>query len=159
MVGISLVYGISGMYLNHMGENDPAFVTVEKSIQMPTGLSHSEFVAQWDALDIATIKAQMVIDSEHDRLMLNGGIGVYNSKTGIVDYELHRRKEFVYWINRLHYSRVSGWNVMADIFAVSLIFFALSGIFMVRGKRGVMGRGKYLVILGILIPIIYILLS
>ena len=159
MVGISMVYAISGIYLNHMKDSDPAFVTVEESIQMQDQLSLNDFEAAWNKLGITPIRNQMAIDSSHCRLMLEGGIGIYNKATGIVDYELHRRKEFVYWINRLHYSRVAGWNIMADIFATSLIFFAISGLFMIRGKKGLLGRGKYFVIIGILIPILYIIFA
>jgi len=48
---------------------------------------------------------------------------------------------------------------MADLFAIGLIFFAISGLFMVRGKRGIAGRGKWFLIIGLLIPIAYILLA
>lgn len=159
MVGISLVYGISGIYLNHMGESDPAFVTVEESVQMPAGLNDKDFSAKWSERGMVEIKRQMPIDSTCRRLMLDGGIGVYNVETGIVDYETHRRKEFVYWINRLHYNKLSGWSIMGDIFAISLIFFAVSGLFMVRGSKGLKGRGKWYLIIGVAIPIIYVLMA
>jgi hypothetical protein len=48
---------------------------------------------------------------------------------------------------------------MGDLFAVSLIFFAVSGLLMVKGKNGIAGRGKWYLIVGIIIPILYIILS
>ncbi len=48
---------------------------------------------------------------------------------------------------------------MADIFAGSLIFLAISGLFMVKGKHGITKKGKWYLIIGLLIPILYILLA
>jgi uncharacterized membrane protein YhdT len=48
---------------------------------------------------------------------------------------------------------------MADFFAASLIFLALSGLFIVKGKRGLAGSGKWYLIAGILAPVIYVILN
>ena len=48
---------------------------------------------------------------------------------------------------------------MGDFFAFSLVFFAISGLFMIKGKNGIAGRGKWYLLIGILIPIIYMILS
>lgn len=48
---------------------------------------------------------------------------------------------------------------MADFFAISLIFFAVSGLFIVSKKNGIAGRGKWFVIAGICIPIIYLIIG
>lgn len=157
MIGVCLVYGISGFLLNHMDGKDPAFKTIEETLLLEKNLSNDELSILWSDKKLPEIKKIMSIDETHHRLMLNGGIGVYNSATGIVDYELHKKNEFIYWINKLHYNKVNGWTIMADIFAVSLIFFAVSGVFIVKGKRGISGRGKWYMILGLLIPVVYII--
>ena len=91
--------------------------------------------------------------------MLEGGVGVYNSVTGVTEYEVHVKRPVIYWFNRLHYNRVNGWNVMGDFFAVSLVFFALSGLFMMKGKNGIAGRGKWFLLIGLLIPVLYVVFS
>jgi len=160
MVGISLVYAISGILLNHMGEKDLAFKTEEKMVQVPANMSDSELSAYWNKQDdLPQLKKVFTIDEEHSRLMLDRGVGIYSRGKGVVDYEKHSVRKFIFWINRLHYSKVKGWNIMADFFAASLIFFAVSGLLIVKGKHGISGRGKWLLILGILIPIIYVMLS
>lgn len=160
MVGICLVYGISGILLNHMDGKDPAYTTKEKSIRIEKGLSTDGLGAYWNSRQhLPPLKKVVSIDEEHYRLMLQGGVGVYNRDNGEVDYETHRQRPFVYWINKLHYNKVGGWRIMADFFAVSLIFFALSGLFLVRGKGGIRGRGKWYVAIGVLIPVLYVILS
>lgn len=159
MVGVCLVYGISGFLLNHMNGKDPAFKTVEMTVQLEKSLTNEELTVLWADKELPELKRIMSIDDVHSRLMLNGGIGVYNSATGLVDYETHSKNEFIYWINKLHYNRVKGWSIMADIFAISLIFFAISGLFMVKGKHSISGKGKWYLVAGLLIPVLYIILA
>ncbi len=159
MVGVSIIYGVSGMIVNHMGETDPAFRTIEESILIDKNLMQSELMTEFESRNLPLVKRVAPIDDEHMRVMLDGGVGVYNSATGELVYEQHQKRPIVYWFNRLHYNRVKGWNFMGDLFAGSLIFFALSGIFMVRGKVGVAGRGKWYLLAGLIIPLLYILLS
>ncbi|MDR1456010.1 MAG: PepSY-associated TM helix domain-containing protein [Tannerella sp.] len=159
MVGVCLVYGISGFLLNHMDGKDPAFETKEETLQFDANLSHEELSVLWKDKGLPELKRVMAVDGAHSRLMLNGGIGIYNSATGIVDYEIHSKNEFIYWINRLHYNKIRGWSVMADLFAFALIFFAVSGLLIAKGRTGLAGSGKWYLLAGIIIPILYILLS
>lgn len=123
-------------------------------------MNAEELSVEWSSkASLPVLKHVMPVDSENFRLMLDGGIGVYHAVSGITDYEVHHKRPVVYWFNRLHYNRIKGWNVMGDFFAFSLIFFALSGMFMVKGKNGLAGRGKWLLVSGILIPVLYILFS
>lgn len=160
MVGICIIYGVSGMLLNHMNGKDPSFKSTFAELALDKGLDAGQVKAFWDAdSSLPVLKRILPIDSDHFRLMLEGGVGVYNSATGVIEYEVHEKRPVVYWFNRLHYNRVNGWSFMGDFFAVSLIFFAVSGLFMVKGKNGLMGRGKWLLLLGILIPVVYIIVS
>ncbi|WP_439185098.1 PepSY-associated TM helix domain-containing protein [Carboxylicivirga taeanensis] len=157
MVGITIIYGISGYVLNHMDGKDPAYETVEGIALLPAGLSKTQVKEAWVLQDeLPAIKRILPIDGEHYRLMLDGGIGVYQSNNGEVVYEQHRKKPFIYFINKLHYNKVGGWTLMGDIFAFTLIFFAISGLFMVKGPKGLGGRGKWYLLIGLAIPIIYL---
>lgn len=158
MVGLCLVYGISGMVLNHMNGKDPAFHTEQEMLALAVGLDASSLPKAWNVdSGRPSLKRVFVIDDDNYRLILDGGVGIYNVKTGQVDYEHYTRRPLVYWLNRLHYNRLHNWSFAGDFFAVSLIFFAVSGMLMVKGKNGLRGRGKWYLLVGILIPILYII--
>ncbi len=160
MVGVCFVYAISGILLNHMNGKDPAYVTEEHSVQLEQQLAPEEVKVRWtDKGGLPKLNKVVPIDDTHYRLLFSGGTGVYDRHTGNADYEQYTKRELVYWINRLHYNKVKGWNVMGDFFAVSLLFFAISGLFMVKGKHGLAGYGKYYLVAGVLIPVIYILVG
>lgn len=160
MVGLCLVYGVSGFLLNHMDGKDPAFKTTEAMAKLRKGMSSDEIATEWNSnSELPHLKKVFRIDDEHFRIMMEGGVGIYNSQTGITEYETHVKRPVIYWINRLHCNRVNGWSIMGDFFAFSLVFFAVSGLFMIKGKYGIAGRGKWYLLVGIMIPIFYMVLS
>ena len=156
VVGITLVYGISGVILNHLGNSDPAYRIETKTIQLPANLSETELTTAWNMdKSLPPLKRIMRINDSRQRLFLEGGTGIYHSSDGSLSYETHTKRVLVYWINRLHYNKVKGWSPVADFFAGSLILLAISGLLMVKGKRGLAGSGKWYFIIGILIPVLF----
>ena len=60
-------------------------------------------------------------------------------------------------LNRLHYNPNRYWTIFSDIFLASLVIIVLSGLIMVKGKHGLWGRGGIELIVGIAIPIVFII--
>ena len=156
VVGITLVYAVSGIILNHLSNKDPAFRKEERTIQFPANLTDTELSAAWNADNkLPVLKRILRIDENSLRVFLEGGIGVYNAANGSLSYEKNEKRVLVYWINRLHYNKVKGWSPVADFYAGSLILLAITGLFMVKGKKGIAGSGKWYLLIGILIPILF----
>jgi hypothetical protein len=62
--------------------------------------------------------------------------------------------------NWLHLNRgKQAWTIVADAYAVLLLFLACSGMLMLPGKNGMRGRGWILVLIGAAVPIGYVVLS
>jgi hypothetical protein len=157
VVGFCIIYGVSGFLLNHLDGNDPAYKTIREHLVLPQGLSKSELEASWLAKEESPPLKQILNASPgYYRIMLNGGVGIYSIETGEVDYEFHQQRVLIYYLNKFHYNKVKGWTLTADFFAFSLIFLALSGLFMFPGKNGFGGRGKWFFAAGVLIPVVYI---
>ncbi len=159
MVGLSLVYGISGILLTHMNGKDPSYKVEDIDLTFDKGLTPEEFTQAWQSEpDRPKLNNVGEVRGKY-RLMLQGTLGEYDPETGNAQYQVSKKKPIAYWVNRFHYNRVKGWIPMADIFAGSLIFLAISGLFMVKGKHGIAKRGKWYLLIGILVPILYILLG
>ena len=45
----------------------------------------------------------------------------------------------------------------SDIYAAGLIFLAITGLFVLRGKNGIIGRGAWLTAIGIILPALFLL--
>lgn len=48
------------------------------------------------------------------------------------------------------------WTWMADLYAVVLAILAITGLFVLKGKKGITGRGAWLSTVGIIIPIVFL---
>jgi len=59
----------------------------------------------------------------------------------------------------LHLNHLKGvWTWVADAFAVLLIMLAATGLFILKGKNGLGGRGKWFVTAGLLLPAGFVVL-
>jgi len=47
---------------------------------------------------------------------------------------------------------------MADVYAVMLFVLAITGLFVIKGKKGIAGRGAWMTIIGIAIPVLFLII-
>jgi len=157
-VGITIIYAISGIILNHKknGE-DPAYKTEYLSYQLASGLKPNQVTDYWKHHISDYALNRIIPAGETYQIYLKGGLGTYNPISGELSFEVYEKKQWVYFMNKLHYNSKKGWTLMADIFAIAMLLFALSGMFIVPGKKGIRGRGKWLIAIGIIIPFFFFL--
>ena len=56
--------------------------------------------------------------------------------------------------NWLHTARgKKAWKYVADVYAVLLLYLAISGIFMIKGRLGFKWRGAMLICVGVAVPV------
>ncbi len=150
-VGIILIYGLSGMLLNH---EITAYSTAKQQAVIPKGIDRNGFFNYWNT-NHADIKLKNVIVKSNDfQLFIEGGVGSYQPASGQLAYETYQRNAIIDFVHRLHYNTIKGWKYMADFFAVALIFFAVSGLFISKGKKSIKRRGKWILMTGLLVPVI-----
>lgn len=77
-----------------------------------------------------------------------------NTTTGKGDYERVHKRHVFYESNLLHRNSIRGWKWVSDIFAFLLILISITGLFVLKGKKGILGRGKWFIAAGALLPII-----
>jgi hypothetical protein len=64
----------------------------------------------------------------------------------------------MYQVNALHLNRLKGWKWASDVFALILIVLSFTGLFVLRGMYGMARRGKWLIAVGMLPPLLALLL-
>jgi len=154
----TVVYGLSGLALNHMNDWNPSYI-----------VSHEEFQVDVESLgskpDEATIKKLLIsagVDARYKkhyraseqgiRVFVKNGSGTIDTASGRLSIEWVKRRPVFFTANKLHYNPGHLWTWFSDIFAGSLIFLAVSGLFMLKGRNGITRRGGVLTILGLIIP-------
>ena len=83
-----------------------------------------------------------------------------NVETGHVVDEGQKPRFILRFANWLHLNRgKKAWTYVADAYAAGLLLLATSGMFMIAGKKGMLGRGAVFVTLGVAIPVVYVVLA
>ena len=166
-VGTSIIFGISGIALNHLKDWNPNYeVTIERkttNIDLSKGNVNKEKVLRLlDEIDAEDdFKSYNFVEQGQIlRIYLSGRSSVtVRPSTGEVMAEYVKKRLVFYQVNFLHYNPNKWWMWFSDIFAGALIFLAITSFFIVRGKKGAWGRGGIYIVLGIIIPILFLVFS
>lgn len=162
--GLIIIYCLSGLALNHVDAWNPSFIIYKQAVSITGNYT----AATITPAQIQTFNT-MVGEAEHkvydaptpDQLKLyydNASLHL-NFTTGEGLYEKISRRPVFYQANVLHTNSLKGWKWVSDVFAVMLIVISVSGIFILKGKKGFSGRGKWLLLAGFVPPVVAIVIS
>jgi len=158
-VALILAYGISGIAVNHIDDWNPNYRFDNRDVAigpLPTGSLAEREAYVIDKLAIARTEVNGHFREANGdfRVYLGQGQEVRVRPDGVGRYlGLAKRKVF-FEVNVLHLNNLKGaWTYIADAFAGALIILALTGMTMMKGDRGFLGRGKYFVAAGLAIPV------
>lgn len=163
--GMTIVYGISGIALNHRVTRhwNPNIISRSAQFAIQPGLDKND-------IDKAFVKDILETQNETDSykqyyfpsttqlmIYLKGGHISVDLETGEGYLVKVRNRPFFREMNYLHYNKPKkAWTWFSDIFALALILLAITGLFIVKGKKGITGEGAILTIIGVLIPLIFL---
>lgn len=157
--GVTLIYAISGIAINHLDDWNPNYVitTTKVETNLSQGASKAEVLDMLESFgERNKYKNHYFPDNNNLKIFLKDGNFYVNLNSGKGLIEKNKRRAMFREMNYLHYNPVKWWTWFSDLYAGALIALAITGIFLVRGKRGITGRGAWLSILGIIIPIIFL---
>jgi hypothetical protein len=160
-VGLTFVYAMSGIAINHIGQWDPNFKSVVTHHQLEHKLPADEKAAAAQVMKELAIPEGLrdgYYDTDGTLLVTTDErtIGV-DPKSLDATEKSEKPRFFLRLANWLHYNRgKSAWTYIADGYAVFLLFLATSGLFMLKGRKGLIGRGAVLVAIGASVPLLYV---
>jgi hypothetical protein len=162
-VGFTLIYALSGIAMNHIDDWDPNFLATEttrKIAAIPDEVSDAEAVKRI-ALATGTTGKIDDIYRAGDELRLSYANGTKVTVIGdTATIQTRRDRPFFRIADWLHATRgKQAWRYIADAYAVLLLYLAISGIFMIKGRLGLRWRGATLIAVGLAAPLGYLVLS
>jgi hypothetical protein len=163
-VGFTFIYALSGLAVNHIADWDPNFRSAARTHQLPAPLTGGDEPVSKRVIEALGIEEppREIYRAAANRLEIvfdKGALHV-ETDTGKVLDDRQKPRFFLRAANYLHLNRgKKAWTWVADTYAVFLLFLACSGLFMIPGKKGLLGRGALLATLGALVPALYVLFS
>jgi hypothetical protein len=162
--GLTVMYAVSGIAVNHVEDWNPSYVIrseVAELGQLPD-LERGPLAAEvLRRLAIDESPREVVrMSPEQLKIFLENRTLTVALADGRVEDERVRRRFAFFEVNYLHLNHGKGfWTWFADLYAVGLLTLACTGIFIITGKKGLGGRGRWLLLAGLAIPLIYLLLK
>ena len=158
---IGALLSISGIAVNHTEEWNPSYEqTITHTTITPPGAGLTEEVAPLvlEQLDLAEpVRNVWRATDTQLRVIVPSGTVDVDLVTGRVESRLLAPRPVLRDVNFLHLNQGKGlWTWVADGFAVVMVLLALSGILLVKGRRGLAGRGGVLMVIGLLIPAAFV---
>jgi hypothetical protein len=160
VVALTIAYSISGIAVNHIDDWNPNYSYDERSIDigpLPPGslVEREAYVIAKLGLARTEVRGHFQESDSDFRVFLDEGQEVrVNTLTGRGTHKRITQRAGFFEVNALHLNNLKGaWTYIADAFAVCLLILALTGVSMMKGDRGFLGRGKYFVGAGLLVPI------
>jgi len=163
VVGITFIYTVSGIALNHRTDWNPHYTLVSEDLTLPptsqTDFSKDEINTLLRKFNNqAVYKKHFVTRNNEVKIFVEEGTVMYSPEQGKVELELLKKRPFFFQINKIHLAQTGQlWIWISDIMAAFLLFVAISGLFLLKGKFGLKGRGLWLTAMGIVIPLAIIL--
>ena len=161
-VGFTLIYALSGIAINHISDWDPNFTSIEKTITItPIDGELSDDAAVKIVTDAAGTGKPDDVFRAGDEIRLSYSSGAQVTAIGdTLTVQARKPRFFLRVANWLHYNRgKQAWTYMADLYAIMLLYLAISGIFMIKGRLGLRWRGAILIGLGLGVPLTYVVVS
>ena len=156
----TIIYALSGIALNHMNDWNPNYIINSQDIKLAEVPQQDQINEEW-VLDLVdryddrdNFKKFYFPKKNRLRIFLHGGSILIDLELGLGFIETIRRRPLFYEANYLHYNPGKIWTWFSDIFAGALALLAITGLFVLKGKNGIKGRGAWLTIAGIIVPLV-----
>jgi hypothetical protein len=162
--GMTVIYALSGIALNHIDDWDPSYIIRNEQIEVNDLPGEQSKINKKKAKEIASrfvgeddFKNYYFPQPGQLKIFVEDGSIVLNMKTGKGTLETSKKRPVFFEVNYLHYNPRTLWTWFSDIYAISLILIAVSGLFILRGRQGITGRGAWLTAAGVIIPLLFLL--
>jgi hypothetical protein len=163
-VGLTFVYALSGLAVNHIADWEPNFRQITRQHQLPVPLPDAdEQIAELAArsLDLhAPVREAYRTGEQSLQVVFDQRTLSIDTRTGRVAEEAQEPRLFLRAANWLHLNRgKKAWTYIADAYAAGLLLLSMTGLWMFPGRKGLFGRAGVIVMAGALVPALYVTLS
>ena len=160
VVGLTLVYGISGIAVNHTADWNPNYRIEKRTLQIEPIVEGQREAIVRTALDRLGVQEDpqntFRPDPETLQLFFEREMYAIDLPTGKVVVEAVQPRRVLFEFNQLHLNAPKrAWTYIADAYAVGLIVVAITGLFVLKGRTGILGRGAWMTAIGVLVPVVY----
>ena len=164
IVGMTVIYALSGIYLNHRHDFNPDYKIYYSEVDFIVP-DKTDFTAE-EIKEVLKKANEDVIYKKHYlnnegkiKIFIENGEAVFDPQNGDGYIQYLERRPLIFSFNKLHRASIGTiWKWVSDLMAVILLFVAVSGLFLLKGKRSLQSWGWWLLAAGIIVPLSFIII-
>lgn len=163
IVGMTIVYGLSGIFLNHRHDFNPDYDIIitdfEASLPQKANFTKEDIKQVIESVNADVVYKKHYINNDGNiKVFISNGEAVIHPDTGVGRMQYLKKRPIIFEMNKLHKASIGTlWKWVSDGMAVILIFVAVSGLFLLKGKRGLKRWGLWWMLAGIVIPLFFVI--
>ncbi len=155
--GLTIVYGVSGLAVNHRADWNPSVSTARTTRTIAPVQGDRRDALVEDALAKLGVaekpRSSFQPNRSTLRLFFENTTYAIDLPTGKVVVERNDPRPVLYEFNALHLNTPKRvWTLIADAYAAALIVVAFTGLFVVKGRYGISGRCAVFTTIGVVLP-------
>ena len=163
-VGLTFVYALSGLAVNHIADWEPNFRQITRQHQLLTPLpSEDQKIAETASVALGVsepVREMYRVDERTLQVVFDRRTLRVDTRTGQVAEDAEEPRPFLRVANWLHLNRgKKAWTLIADAYATGLLLLSLTGLWMFPGRKGLWGRAGLIAVAGGLVPALYVTFS
>jgi uncharacterized protein len=162
--GMTIIYAVSGIALNHRNHWNSNYLIRQEVVSVTVPDSNMVKDKAYAIGIIEQIPGNLnykthLTSANNLKVFVDGGSVSVNLSTGEGQIETLKKRPIFNEFNFLHYNKPAKlWTWFSDIYCVGLLILATGGLFIIKGKNGIKGRGAWMTAIGIIIPLILFLM-
>lgn len=162
LFGMTLIYALSGIALNHLNDWNPSYIINSKEVQ----IAPADLAKTMSKEEVKQLLSEIAPSEQYKnhffpsgqlKIFVKDGSLVFDMDSGKGRLETSTKRPIFHQVNYLHYNPQRWWTYFADFYAVGLLILAITGLFIARGKHSITRRGAWFTIAGILIPVLFLI--
>jgi hypothetical protein len=159
-VALTVIYAVSGIAVNHVHHWNPSYKIerVERMFEPFPVSDRPTMVAEAvSRLDLRQPNEAFRPAPEVVQLFFDDWSVDVHALEGVAVVERPRDRVLLRDFNYLHLNHPKRlWTYFADAYAALLLLLAVTGMFVLRGRKGLGGRGKWFVLAGLVVPLAFL---
>lgn len=161
--GMTIIYAISGIALNHRHQWNSNYIIRQEVVELnlePEREADKEYaMSLLDQISGKMTYKTHITSPGSMKIFIDGGSVTIDTRSGEGKIETIRKRPIFHEFNILHYNKPRRlWTWFSDMYCVGLLLLAVTGLFIIRGKNGIKGRGAWMTAIGIAVPLILFLM-
>jgi len=163
--GLSIIYAVSGIALNHLRDFNPNYEIKHYDLQIPAPIKQEVVDIEWiesmlTEYDIKESYKKFYFPADNQlKVFLDKGNLTVNLISGEGLLETIYKRPILFEMNFLHYNPGVWWKWFSDIFCVAWIIISVTGLFLIKsGKHSIKRRGAAWTIAGIIVPVLFLII-